>query len=222
MNNEKKTALLVGATGLVGNELLMFLFPGYETVKVFTRKRLGIDHPKLEQIIVDFNKLVQYKEHLYVNDVYCCLGTTIKKAGSQEAFRKVDFEYPLQLAKLANECNVERFLIITAMGADKSSKVFYNRVKGELEAELLIVGFPALHIFRPSLLLGDRKEFRLGEKLAIVLSPLFSFALVGGLRKFKPIQAKAVAKAMYLVGQMQVTGKFTYLSNQIQDISNGT
>jgi uncharacterized protein YbjT (DUF2867 family) len=223
MMNDKKSALLVGATGLVGYELLTILLqqPEYETVKVFTRKKIEINHPRLEQIIVDFDNLSRQKEHFKVNDVYCCLGTTIKKAGTQEAFRKVDFEYPVDIANLARENGVEKFLIISAMGADKHSKVFYNRVKGEVEEEIKKVGFTALHIFRPSLLLGKRKEFRLGEKIAIVVSPILSVAMVGSLKKYKPIQAKDVAFAMYRAGQNKAHGNFMYLSDQIQSISDG-
>jgi uncharacterized protein YbjT (DUF2867 family) len=223
MEKTKKSALIVGATGLVGNELMNLLpnHPGYETVRVFTRKRMSVDHPKLDQIIVDFDSLDQYKGYLNVDDVFCCLGTTIKKAGSQEAFKKVDFEYPLVLAQLARERGVGKFLIITAMGADRNSKVFYNRVKGELEEELKGAGFSALHIFRPSLLLGDRNEFRLGEKIAIILSPLLSFLMVGSLSPFKPIKAMDVANAMYLSGLNQKTGEFIHRSDQIQSISNG-
>jgi uncharacterized protein YbjT (DUF2867 family) len=220
---QKKSVLLVGATGLVGGELLSVLLnhSGYETVKVFVRKRLKFNHPKLEQIIVDFDNLHQYKEHFDVHDVYCCLGTTIKKARSQSAFRKVDYDYPVELAQLAEESAVERFLIITAMGSDKSSKVFYNRVKGEVEEKLKHSAIRAIHIFRPSLLLGERDEFRLGEKVAIILSPILSLAMVGGLRKYKPIHAKNVAKAMYLAGQSQRTGISIYSSDEIQDISDG-
>jgi uncharacterized protein YbjT (DUF2867 family) len=220
---KKKSALLVGATGLVGGELLTLLLDhsGYEKVKVFTRKPLNNNHPKLEQIGMDFDDLNLYKEHFNVTDVYCCLGTTIKKAGSQSAFRKVDYDYPVVLAKLAEERNVEKFLIITAMGADKSSKVFYNRVKGKVEEELRNSGIGTLHIFRPSLLLGERQEFRLGEKLAIILSPVLSIAMVGVLRKYKPIQAKNVAKGMFIAGQTQKTGIFIYPSDEIQEISNG-
>jgi uncharacterized protein YbjT (DUF2867 family) len=224
MTNEKmKSALLVGATGLVGGELLTLLldYSKYQKVKVFTRKPLKVHHPKLEQIIVDFDQLHQYKEHTNVDDVYCCLGTTIKKAGSQSAFRKVDHDYPVELAQLAEESAVERFLIITAMGSEKSSKVFYNRVKGEVEEKLQHSAIQAIHIFRPSLLLGEREEFRLGEKVAIMLSPILSIAMVGGLRKYKPIQAKNVAKAMLLAGQTKRTGTSIYASDEIQDISEG-
>jgi uncharacterized protein YbjT (DUF2867 family) len=212
-----RTALLVGATGLVGNELMELLLnqPGYDLVKVFTRRSLRKNHPKLEEIVVDFDQLYQYKQHFNVDAVYCCLGTTIKKAGSQDAFRKVDYQYPIELAKLAKEADVENFLIITAMGADSNSKIFYNRVKGEVEKHLQRLQLPSLHIFRPSLLLGDRNEFRLGEKIGIILSPIFSWLLVGPLKKYKPIQAKNVAIAMLLIGQKQNRGIHIYSSHQI-------
>jgi uncharacterized protein YbjT (DUF2867 family) len=217
----KKTALLIGATGLVGNELLNYLLNSevYEKVKIFTRKRINIEHSKLEQIKVDFENLGQYRDLLNVNDVYCCLGTTIKKAGTQEAFMRVDYEFSLEIAKLARDKSVEKFLIITAMGAEKNSKIFYNRVKGEIEEQLKMIKFPSLIIFRPSLLLGDRKEFRFGEKIAMVLSPLFSFALVGSLRKYRPIHAKDVALSMYLSAQKKMAGNHTILSDEILNIS---
>jgi uncharacterized protein YbjT (DUF2867 family) len=222
MKHENKTALLVGATGLVGNELLNCLLesPAYDQVRVFTRKPLGVHHPKIVEIEVDFERLHLYKEYFLVNDVYCCLGTTIKKAGSQDAFKKVDYDYPLELATLAKESNVEKFLIITAMGSDDQSRLFYNRVKGEIEKALQKLGLHSLHIFRPSLLLGERKEFRVGEKMAILLSPLLSLAMVGPLRKYKPIEARDVARAMCLVGQRERKGTHIYPSNEIEDISH--
>lgn len=220
MSNLNKTALLLGATGLVGTELLHILLkaPQYAKVIILTRKRMKMESPKLEQIIVDFDQLSNYKEYFHVNDVYCCLGTTIKKAGAKDAFRKVDYEYPVTAARLAKECQVEKFLIITAMGANPNTKIFYNRVKGEVEETIKSIGIPSLHFFRPSLLLGDRKEFRFGEKLASVLSPIYSFLLVGTLRQYKPIQARDVALAMYKTSMESATGTHTYLSNQIKSI----
>jgi uncharacterized protein YbjT (DUF2867 family) len=221
MPAHQKTALLVGATGLVGGELLSILLTAseYGKIKIFTRKKIDITHPKLEQILVNFDNLADYKEHLTVTDVYCCLGTTIKKAGSQDVFRKVDYEYPLVLAELSKEYGVEKFLIITAMGANSSSKVFYSRVKGEVEDAIKKVGISSLHFFRPSLLLGKRQEFRFGEHFASILSPIYSFFLVGSLRKYKPIQAKSVASAMYHAGQKHLPGNHIYLSHQIEDLS---
>jgi uncharacterized protein YbjT (DUF2867 family) len=221
---EKKSALVAGASGLVGTALLTCLLESqaYEKVKVFVRNRIDIESPKLDQIVVDFDKLEEFNEHFKVDDVFCCLGTTIKKAGSKEAFRKVDFEYPVHLGKLAKKNGVQRFLIITALGADKDSKIFYSRVKGETEVELKSIGLTSLHIFQPSLLLGERKEFRLGEKLSILLSPLVKPILAGGLRKYQPIKAQDVALAMSLIAQTQLTGIYTYQYNDIMKINERT
>lgn len=219
MNN--KTALLAGASGLVGNELLHILLdsPHYKGVKILVRHPLDMAHEKLEQVITDFDKLDDYAQHFDVDDVFCCLGTTIKKAGSQDAFKKVDYEYPLKMAELAKSQQVKNFLIITALGADAESKVFYSRTKGQLQVRLKKIGLTALHIFQPSLLLGERQEFRLGEKAAAVLSPAISKLLKGKMEKYKPIEAKNVALAMYEVAQIERTGNYTYPSDRIEKIS---
>lgn len=221
MTMNSKTALLAGASGLVGTELLHILLesPNYEEVKIFVRKQLEIQHPKLEQVVIDFNQLESYEEYFNVNDVYCCLGTTIKKAGSPEAFRKVDYEYPVKMAELAKKCNVGNFLIVSALGADAKSKVFYSRTKGEVEAQLKKLNLRALHVFQPSLLLGDRQEFRFGEKIARLSAPVFSPLLVGKLKKYKPVSARRVAYAMYQVSQTEYSGHFTYPSHRIFEIS---
>jgi len=221
MPSGKKTALLSGASGLVGSELLKLLLdrPDYGQVKALVRKPLPVEHPKLEQIVCDFDRLALYAEHFRVDDVYCCLGTTIKTAGSQEAFRKVDFAYPLAMAELAKESGAQKFLIITALGSDAKSKIFYSRVKGEVEEAIKQLSLPSLHIFQPSFLLGDRAEFRLGEKIAAMLSPVLSIFLIGRLSKFKPIRAKDVALAMHLTAMKPQTGSFTYVSDRIFRIS---
>lgn len=216
-----RTALLAGASGLVGSELLQLLLhsPMYEKVKVLVRTPLQVEHAKLEQIIVNYDQLETYGQHFQVDDLYCCLGTTIKRAGSQAAFRKVDYEYPVKLAQLAKQHGVQQYLIITAMGANANSSIFYSRVKGEVEAELQRIGIASVHIFRPSLLLGKRAEFRLGEQIASWLSPLFGFFLVGSLRKYRSIQAGTVAKGMLAAGIEQLPGTHTYDSAEIERIS---
>lgn len=221
MKYSGKIALLAGASGLVGNELLHILLesPHYESVKIIGRRHIDIKHPKLEQLVVDFDRLENCREWLGADDVYCCLGTTIKAAGSQQAFRKVDFEYPAKLAQLALEQGAQKFLTISALGADSTSKVFYSRTKGQLEDVLKKTAYPALHIFQPSLLLGDRKEFRFGEKAAILLSPLFSLLLVGKLQKYKPISARRVAMAMQHAAQDPTLGTFVHPSNEIFELS---
>ncbi|RFU62443.1 NAD-dependent epimerase/dehydratase family protein [Peribacillus glennii] len=218
---KEKSALIVGASGLVGSELLQILLNegAYRKITAIVRKPLGIQHPKLEEKTVDFNHLDHYSEYFIADDVFCCLGTTIKKAGTKEEMTKVDVGYPLAAAKLSFENGASKFLVISSMGADPDALVAYSRMKGMLEQELSKVGFQSLHIFRPSLLLGNRKEFRAGESAAGFLFPLLSFLLVGPLKKYKAIQAATVALAMYRAAQSGKKGKTIYLSDEIQDIA---
>ncbi|WP_084243948.1 oxidoreductase [Planomicrobium okeanokoites] len=216
-----KSALIAGATGLTGSKLVEVLLdrPEYDRVTVLVRRPLELEHPKLEQIQVDYYRLEDYKKHFQVDDVFCCLGTTIKKAGSQKAFRRVDYDYPVALAELAKSAGAKKFLVISAMGADSRSNIFYNRVKGQMEDSLKKLDLSALHIFRPSLLLGDRKEFRLGEKAASLISPVFSPILRGGMKKYKPIQAEQVAQAMYAAAQSESGGVHIHPSDEIAELA---
>lgn len=216
-----KSALLLGASGLVGKELLELLLnsPIYEKVIILVRKPLKREHPKLEEVEIEFEALAEHKEYFMVNDVFCCLGTTIKKAGSQEAFRRVDVQYPLAAARIAKEMGVEKFLVISSMGADHQSKVFYSRMKGLLEHSLKELMLPSLHIFRPSLLLGDRNEFRLGESVAAFMSKGISFLFAGPLKKYRPIEAKTVAQGMVQAAQRQTEGATVYLSHEIEALA---
>lgn len=212
-----KAALLVGASGLVGSELLNCLLngPEYSKVVVLVRKSLGIKHPKLDERVIEFKHLDLYKDCFRVEDVFCCLGTTIKKAGSQDAFKKVDVDYPLEMGRLSKEMQCEKFIIISSMGANPDSTVFYSRMKGLLEQKLKEMEIKSLHIFRPSLLVGNRKEYRLGEKVATFLGKGLSFIFIGALKKYKPISANTVAKGMYQAAQSKVEGIHTYLSHEI-------
>lgn len=217
----KKTALIAGATGLTGNELVKILLdhPAYDKIYVLARRPLDIQHPKLEQIRVHFSRLEDYKDYFQVDEVFCCLGTTIKKAGSQNAFRKVDYDYPTALGALAKSAGAQKFLVISAMGADARSNIFYNRVKGQMEDRLKGLDLPVLHIFRPSLLLGDRPEFRFGEKAASLLAPIFSPLLRGGMAKYKPIEAKQVALAMCAAAQTDISGVAVHPSDEIAEMA---
>ncbi len=155
---EKRVALVAGSTGLIGSQLLELLLEdnGYSKVIALSRKPLSISHPKLENVVMEANELKNHND-LKADDVFCCLGTTIRQAKTKEAFRKVDFEYPVELARLLKVNGANQFLMVTALGADKHSKIFYNRVKGEVEDAISETGFTAIHIFRPSLLVGPRK-----------------------------------------------------------------
>ena len=194
-----KKALIAGSSGLIGNELLHQLLDSgyYSEIISIVRKPSGNSHPKLVEHTIDFDKLTEYPHLFMVEDVFCCLGTTIKKAKSKEAFKKVDFHYPTIMANLSLESNcVNSFSVVSAIGADPNSSIFYNKVKGEMEQEISDKGITNTLIYRPSLLLGQRKDFRFAEKLSSILIRPFMFLFFGSLSKYKPIKAQTVAKAM--------------------------
>ncbi|MDJ0366899.1 NAD-dependent epimerase/dehydratase family protein [Hymenobacter sp. H14-R3] len=199
----KKTALLAGATGLIGSTLLPLLLASdrYAKVIVVGRRPVATQHPKLTQVVVDLGDLETERLRLIADDVFCCLGTTIKQAGSREAFYKVDFLYVVQLAALTAANFAAQFLVVSSLGADASSRVYYSRVKGEMEEAVQQVPFRAIHIFRPSLLLGDRAQPRLGERLGAAVLALVRPLLRGGWRKYRPVAAATVAQAMLRAAQ---------------------
>lgn len=217
MSQTKKTALVLGATGLIGKELVKILNENnqYEKIHLLVRRQFDLQSDICKVHIVNFDELHKYHELFQVTDVYCCLGTTIKVAKTKEAFRKVDYEYPVEAAKLAKENDAEKFLIVSAMGADTKSLFFYNRVKGEVEESLRNLHLRSLHIFRPSLLLGKREEFRLGERLAEKASVVLNKLMVGPLRPYRGIQAKKVAAAMAVIAQSNHKGDHIYPSHKI-------
>lgn len=217
-----RSALLLGATGLVGGHCLELLLGSdrYRRVVVLGRRRLDRRLPRLEQHQVDFDRLAEHAALFRVDDVYCCLGTTIARAGSQEAFRRVDHDYVVEAARLASDAGAEQFLLVSALGADPGSRVFYNRVKGETEAAVKRFSFRALWILRPSLLLGERAEFRLGERIAAQASRLVQWLLVGRLRRYRPVPADDVAAAMLRLAAAEGTGGVVE-SEEISPIAHG-
>ncbi|MGG3560842.1 oxidoreductase [Neobacillus rhizosphaerae] len=221
MNNQGKTALILGASGLVGKELTKILIQKntYEKIFLLVRRPIEMIDSVCEPHVVDFDHLHNYEELFHATDVFCCLGTTIKKAKTKEAFRKVDYDYPVDAAKLAYKGGAENFLIVTAMGANPKSLFFYNQVKGDVEETLKKMNLPSLHIFRPSLLLGDRGEFRLGEKIAAKASGLINVLMVGPLRTYKAIEAKNVAAAMAEVALLNNKGIHIYPSQEIEQLA---
>lgn len=217
-----KTALIIGSTGLIGSQLLALILesPHYEKVITFVKRDSGIHHPKLKQHIIDFDNPESYKELIVGDDLYCTIGTTIKNAGSREAFRNVDFEYPKQFANLALQNNVKQFLIVSSLGADAKSRNFYLKTKGEIQDFLKDSNFKSVSVLQPSLLLGNRTEFRLGEKIGGFFMKLFSFIFIGSIKKYKPIESETVAKAMLTLGQKNNLGFKIYESDEIQEIGN--
>jgi uncharacterized protein YbjT (DUF2867 family) len=215
---EKRNALIAGATGLVGNAILQQLLADnqYEKVIIITRKLIDVNHPKLIQQQIDFDSIESLKLGFPVDDVFCALGTTIKTAGSQDAFYKVDYTYVVNLGKWCAANGVKRFLIVSAMGASSKSGIFYNRVKGEMETAVSQLNIPQIEVFRPSLLMGDRKEKRRGEKIAQVVMGGLGFLFVGPLLKYKGIHDDVVAKAMIKSAKEEVRGFTVYESGEMQ------
>lgn len=217
-----KTALIIGSTGLIGSQLLNFLLDSNDYLKVitFVKRDTGIKHPKLTQHVIDFDKPETYKDLVVGDDFFCTIGTTIKKAGSKEAFRKVDFEYPRQFAAFALQNKVKQFLIISSLGADAKSGNFYLKTKGEIQDFLKDCNFESVAVLQPSLLLGNRTEFRLGEKVGAFFMKSLSFLFLGNLKKYKPIAGKTVAKALLKIAQTNNKGFKIYESDTIQEIGN--
>jgi uncharacterized protein YbjT (DUF2867 family) len=201
-----KTAIIIGATGLIGNTLVEQILenPAYSKVVLLLRKPLTISHPKLVQEVIDFDKPDASK--IMGDDLFCAMGTTLAKAGSKEGQYKIDCTYPFEIGKIAKANGVKQYILVSAVGANYDSSNFYLRTKGDLEKKIESLGFQNFVSLRPSMLLGDRGEFRLGEKIGMVLSNVLSPLLFGSLRKYHGIEASDVAKAMQRFANQGLSG----------------
>lgn len=193
-----KTAILIGATGLVGGHCLRELLasPAYDKVIAVTRRPLKLRHEKLQTIEIPFDQLGEALADIKADDAFCCLGTTIRQAGTKAEFHKVDYGYAYEFAHRMQANGAGHFLLVSALGARAGSPVFYNRVKGTLENDIRSLGFSCLTIFQPSFLLGDRAEARIGEALGARLSTLIAPLLRGPLRAAHPVKGSDLAAAM--------------------------
>jgi len=196
-----RNVLLLGATGLVGREVLTLLLndAGAGRVVVIARRPTGARHAKLEEHVFDLGEMAAHADVFAVDQIVCALGTTIKVAGSQERFRTVDHDYPLEAARIGKTKGATHYLLVSSMGANAHSRVFYSRVKGETERDLIALGYRSTTIVRPSLLLGDRAEHRAGERIAAHFAWLMP-------PKYKPIEARDVAKALVRLAGEQPAG----------------
>lgn len=203
-----RTAVVAGATGLVGLELLGQLAgrPDYTEVKVLGRRAPAQALPRQRFLQTDFSNFEALQPELAVDTVFCCLGTTKRQAGSEAAFERVDYHMVVGLARAAHKAGARQFLVVSAAGASARSPAFYPRVKARMEQAVADIGFEVVHIVRPSLLLGPRREFRPAEKLLQWLSPLYAPLLRGPLKRYRPVPAAAVAGALLTLADRRASG----------------
>lgn len=211
----KKTAIVIGATGLVGSHTVQLLLDDdrYSVVKVFHRRSTAIEHVKLDEHIIDFDKIETWRDQLTGDELYSAMGTTIKKAGSKDAQFKIDVTYPLKTAQTAARNGVKKFSLVSSAGADKDSKLFYPRIKGKLDDAVKELPFDRITIMRPSILDGDRSENRPGEHMGLTVMRLMGN--IPGLKKYRPIPAQQVAKAMINSLQDDLNGYYIFEPNEV-------
>ena len=199
----QKTAIVLGGTGLTGSLLLSRLLDdnSYSGIKLFSRKASGNTSPKVKEFIGDMLQLEQFKEDFTADEVFCCIGTTSAKTRDRTVYRAIDFGIPFAAAQLAKVNNISTFIVMSSMGANVRSKVFYSRTKGEMEQAVLDQAIPHTYILRPSLILGERNEKRLGEAVGAVLLKLSHLFLIGNLKKYRAIKADCIAAAMISIAK---------------------
>jgi uncharacterized protein YbjT (DUF2867 family) len=216
---QAQTAVVIGASGLIGSHILKLLLEDkrFDKVRVLVRKPIDVQHSKLEQQVVNFGDVEDFKQKLgRGHSIFCAVGTTQQKVkGNKEAYRKVDYDIPVNAARIGYAAGFTNYLLVSSVGANASAKNFYLQLKGEVEQEICKQRFNSIHIFQPSMLLADRKEFRLGEVIGKVIMKGLSFLFVSSLKKYKAIEAEDVAKAMVEAAASETRGIVRY---QYEDI----
>ena len=217
----KKTAIILGATGLTGSNILHKLIEdkNYETIKLFSRSKIDGLPKKVTQFIGDILDLAKFKADFTADEVYCCIGTTAKKTPDKSLYKKIDYGIPVTAAKLSKENNIATFLVVSAMGANTKSTVFYNKTKGEMERDVLKQNIKNTFILRPSLIGGERKESRLLEKIGLLVIKVIQPLFIGKLKEYKIIDAKDIAQAMINVANTKNNAEVIITSNDIKKLS---
>ena len=215
-----KTAIVLGATGLTGGLLLDKLIKddNYKAIKVFTRRPTGNKSPKVKEFVIDLLLLNKFATDFIADEVFCCIGTTAKKTKDKVVYRSIDYGIPITAAKLAKRNGIEVFTVISAMGANVESNVFYNKTKGEMEALVLEQKIKYTYILRPSLIKGNRLESRFGEDVGNFIANFINPFLIGSLRKYRSIRADTIAIAMKNIVRLKPE-KSVILSNKIKKFS---
>ncbi|WP_204263107.1 NAD(P)H-binding protein [Spongiivirga citrea] len=198
MNNIKKTAIVIGATGLTGGYLLDTLLNDdrYATVKLFSRSSVKKKHPKIKEYFIDMFDLQSAKSDFMADEVFCCIGTTAKKTPDKELYKQIDYGIPVNAARLAKENGISTFIVMSSMGANSRSTVFYNRLKGTMEDDVRATGIANTYMVRPSLIGGERNESRPGEYFGKQLFKILNPLMIGSLKKYRLIHPSKIAKAM--------------------------
>ena len=219
---KQKSAIVLGATGLTGRHLVDRLVADdrYGEVRLFSRRSLEHPSPKIREYIGDILQLEQFREDFTADVVFCCVGTTSSKTGDRNIYRAIDYGIPYHAALLAREKLIPSFLVISSIGANPKSRVFYTRTKGEMEEAVLALQIPHTCILRPSLILGDRKERRRTEEAGAVIMQSLRFLMIGNLRNYRPIEAATIASAMIHLDQVRPDLKIVH-SARIQEFGNG-
>lgn len=215
-----KTAILLGATGAIGSDLLSKLLANdsYSSVLAIARKPLKISNGKLKQLIIDFDDLDKHQAEIKGDDIFCCLGTTAKQTPDKAIYKKIDYQYPLDVARIALKNGAKSYHLVSAMGANPKSSIFYNKTKGEVERDLEKLNFDSIHIYRPSLLDGNRGEKRFAENTMNVIMRIINPLLVGSARKYRSIKIEKVASAMLKQASKNLKGNYIYLSDEIEKL----
>ncbi|WP_310993354.1 NAD(P)H-binding protein [Aequorivita marina] len=211
-----KTAIILGATGLTGSLLLEKLLkdPSFKKIKLFSRSTVAITNPKIEEHLIDMFELEKHSEDFKADVVFCCIGTTKSKTPDKHTYRKIDYGIPVTAAKLAKQNGINTFIVISALGADENSSVFYNRTKGEMQRDVLKQEVENTYILQPSLIVGDRNESRFGENIAEFFMKIFGFLIP---KKYKMIKAKTIAEAMQVLAKEDFSDKII-TSEKIKEI----
>jgi uncharacterized protein YbjT (DUF2867 family) len=198
MNTQQKIAIILGATGLTGNLLLQLLLKDnrYKKIKLFSRSTSGVVHPKIEEYLGDLIHLETFKNDFIADEVFCCIGTTKSRTPDKELYKKIDFGIPTKAAKLCKENGINTLVIISALGANLKSNIFYSRIKGEMEDAVIQLQIPKTYILQPSIIGGKREEKRIGEWIFKQLMKVANLVMAGPLKKYKSIHPKDITKAM--------------------------
>jgi len=218
IENKKLIVVLIGATGLVGAELLGALKSNdqIEKIVVFSRKKIADKNPKIENHVIDFRMTDSYANGVKGDVLFCCLGSTMKVAGSKEGFIEVDYSFPLAFAQSAFKNGVSSMHIVTAIGANAASPIFYNKVKGQVQEAIAALGFRSCYFYQPSMLIGERNENRVGEIIGQTLMTFFDFLIPTA---YKAISGKTVAQAMLHCALQQAPGTHYITSDEIYKIA---